>query len=158
MTFVVLSVLAVAIATVALLFDQHPGWIAFGGLVAVSVWRTLGVSVSIDGEQLLVRNVLRTYRLPIGEIDIRPRVVDPRLEYYASASTAGLPAIPTASGDNTAQAAKWYMLEHGEDRYFIDALMGRWPTNHERLAWKLRQEIFAARGGPPGGGTTSSNE
>lgn len=157
LTFVVLSGLGIAIATVALLIDQGPVWVAFGALVALAVWRTLGASVTMEGDELVVRNVLRTFRLPIAEIDIRPRVVDPRLEYYAAGDTTGLSEIPTASDDNTAQSAKWYVLEHGKDRYFIDALMGRWPANHERLAWRLRQEIRAARGEAGDGVTTETS-
>ena len=109
-------------------------------------WRLLGLFVSLDRGQLVVRDILRTNRFPVNEVDIRARVVDPRREMYSTGVPDGYPDIPTASDDNTAQTAKWYELMHSKDRYSIDALMGRSPANHERLALGLRQEILAAQG------------
>ncbi len=114
------------------------------------VWRLLGLSVSLERGDLVVRNILKTFRFPPAEVDIRARVVDPRLEYYTPGDSTGYPEVPTAAGDNTPQAAKWYELVHGKDRYQIDALMGRWSANHERLALELRSQILAAPDIAPG--------
>lgn len=145
-TFVVLAGIALTIATIVVLVEPGPVQIGIAVALGALAWRTLSASVTMDGDELVVRNVLKTFRLPIGELDLRPRVVDPRSEYYTPGLATGFPGIPTASDDNTPQAAKWYLLEHGKERYFIDALMGRTPSNHEQHAWRLRQEIVAARG------------
>ena len=38
-----------------------------------------------------------------------------------------------------------YELIEGKERYSVDALMGRIPQTHERLARQLRREIIDAR-------------
>ena len=150
---VAISGLAVVASAAGLLVDRGPVSLVFAALTGLLVWRLLGLSVHFDGEELVIRNILRTFRFPVDEVDIRARVVDPRLEQYSSGGAAGSLEIPTAPDDNTPKAAKWYLLEHGLDRFFIDALMSRLPANHERLAWELRQRILDARGIPPDGDT-----
>ena len=139
-------------ATAGLVAYPGPASIAFAAVAALVVWRLFRLAVYFDGSELVVRNTLRTYRFPVTGVDIRARVVDPRVEYYSSGDSAGHPGIPAAADDNTPQAAKWYELVHGDDRYQIDALMGRTPTHHERLAWELRKQILAARDAAPGTG------
>ena len=145
LTFIVVSAIAVVAATTGLAIEQGPVSIVFAALAALVTWRLIGVSVDLAGAELIVRNILRTFRFPVSQIEIQPRVVDPRREGYAAGSAAETPDIPTASDDNTPRAAKWYMLEHGNDRYLIDALMARTPPHHEQAAWRLRQEILAVR-------------
>lgn len=143
--FVVGATVAFAGPLAATLIDPGPTQLVFlvgGSLVA---WRLLRSSVWLDGRRLIVRNILKTGRFDVGDIDVRARVVDPRVEFYSAGNTDGFPEIPTASDDNTARRAKWYELVYGGDRYSIDALMGRSPSHHEQLAWRLRQEIQAAR-------------
>lgn len=151
LTFIVLSGVAVSGATAGLLIEQGPISVVFAALAGLVIWRLLGVSVDLAGTELIVRNILRTFRFPVNQIDIQPRVVDPRREGYAAGSAVEAPEIPTASDDNTPRAAKWYMLEYDNDRYLIDALMARTPPNHEQAAWRIRRDILAARTDTPGG-------
>lgn len=132
--------------------DSGPPSLAFAALAVVGIWRLLSVSVSFDGRDMVTRNVRETIRFSVDEVDIRARVVDPRQEMYSSGNPEGFPDIPTASDDNTSQAAKWYELIHGKDRYSIDALIARSPANHEHLAWELRRQLVAVRGIAPGEG------
>ena len=145
LAFMVLSGIVIVAATTGVLVGKGPVSVVFAALAALAVWRLLGVSVDLAGTELIVRNILRTFRFPVSEVDIRARVVDPRREMYAAGDTEGYPEIPTAADDNTPQAAKWYVLEHRDNRHLVDALMARAPANHERMAWQLRQEILAAR-------------
>ena len=143
--FLVVSGIAIVAATAGVLIEKGPISVVFAAIAALAVWRLLGVSVDLAGTELIVHNVLRTFRFPASQVDIRARVVDPRRETYSAADTEGYPEIPAAADDNTPQAAKWYVLEHRDNLHLIDALMARTPPNHERLAWQLRQEILAAR-------------
>lgn len=145
MAFLVISGVAVMAATVAVVLDPRPVSVAFAALAALAVWRTLRLGVYIEGNELVIANIRKAVRVPLDEADVRARVIDPRQEGYSAASAFGYPAIPADPDDNTPRAAKWYELVHGEDRFHIDALMGRWPANHERLALQLRNTILAAR-------------
>ena len=144
---------ALVAATVGVLVEKGPISLAFAAFAVVVAWRLFGLSVSFDGGELAVRNILRIFRFPVDEIDIRARVVDPRQEFYSSGGPEGYPAVPTASDDNTSRVAKWYELVHGKDLYSIDALTARSPANHEHLAWELRQQILAARDIAPDDGS-----
>lgn len=117
----------------------------FAAVAALAAWRLLGVAVYLNGRELIVRNIQRTFRFSVSHVDIRARVVDPRKEFYSPGLGDDYPDVPTATGDNTAQAAKWYELVDGDERYSVDALMARSPKNHERLAFELRQEILSFR-------------
>lgn len=121
--------------------------LVFGGLAVLVAWRLLSVFVSLEGRELVVRNTWGVKRFPIDEIDVRARVVDPRLERYFAGKRGEL---PTAADDNTVQVAKWYELAQGEEIHSIDALAGRSPANHERIALELRRQILAERGTKPG--------
>lgn len=146
MAFKVVAVVALVAAIAGTLIERGPTSLVFAVLAALVAWRLLGLSVSLGDGKLIVRDILRTRRFPVNQVDIRARVVDPRREMYSAGEPAAYPDIPTASDDNTVQTAKWYELVHGEDRYSIDALMARSPANHEHLAWQVRQEILAAQG------------
>ncbi len=112
-------------------------------LTALLIWRSLSLSVELDGDELVVTNLLKTYRFDVDAIEVEPRVVDPPVEL-----TDPDFEIETRPDDNTRRAAKRYVLKHGESLHYIDSLMGRSKKNHERLAWELRQEIKAARKSP----------
>ncbi len=145
MFFLTVAGIALVAATAGLMADRGgPGSLAFAALAALVVWRLLSLSVHFEGGELVVRNILKTFRFPAKDVDIRARVVDPRVEYYSSGDSAAYPDIPTAAGDNTPHGAKWYELVYGNDRYQIDALMGRRSTEHERLALEIRHQILAA--------------
>lgn len=147
--FKAVAVVALIAATAGTLIEQGPISLVFAALAILLAWRLLGLSVSLEDGELIVRDILRTRRFPVNEIDVRARIVDPRREMYSAGDPAGYPEIPTASDDNTVQTAKWYELVHGKDRYSIDALMARSPANHEHVAWRLRRGILAALGTPP---------
>ena len=150
LSFVVISGLTLAAVRAGLWVEVGTVSVAFAALAALVAWRLLGVSVSCEGSAIVVRNILNTFRLPANEIDIRARVVDPRREQYSVGATDGYPEIPTTADDNTVNAAKWYLLEYGSARYQIDALMGRSPANHERLAFELRRRLLDIRDIAPG--------
>lgn len=143
--FKVVAGMALAGATAGVLVEKGLISLAFAALAVVVAWRLFGLSVSFDEGFMVVRNILRTIRFPVDEIDIRARVVDPRREAYSSGNPGVYEELPTASDDNTSRAAKWYELVHGKDLHSIDALTARSPANHERLALELRQQILAAR-------------
>ncbi len=153
MAFQAVAVVVLVAAIAGTLIERGPISFVFAGVAVPVAWRLLGLRVSLDGGELVVRDILRTKRFPLNQIDIRARVVDPRREMYSAGDPAAYPDIPTASDDNTVQTAKWYELVHGQDRHSIDALMARSPANHEHLAWQLRQEILAARGTRPDNGS-----
>ena len=144
-TLVVVAGIGIIAAIAGLVITPGPVSAFFAALVALAAWRLLGLAVHLNGNQLVVRNILRTRRFSVSHVDIRARVVDPRKEFYSAGEPDGYPDIPTATGDNTPQAAKWYELVEGKDRYSVDALMARKPKDHEHLAIELRQEILAAR-------------
>lgn len=144
-TLVVVAVIAILAAIAGLVIAPGPVSVSFAALTALAAWRLLGLAVYLNGNELVVRNILRTYRFSVSQVDVRARVVDPRKEFYSAGEPDGYPDLPTATGDNTAQVAKWYELVEGKDRYSLDALMGRAPSDHEHLAIELRQEILSAR-------------
>lgn len=137
--------IAILAAIAGLVIAPGPVSVSFAALTALAAWRLLGLAVYLNGNELVVRNILRTYRFSVSQVDVRARVVDPRKEFYSAGEPDGYPDLPTATGDNTAQVAKWYELVEGKDRYSLDALMGRAPSDHEHLAIELRQEILSAR-------------
>ena len=138
----VFATLALVAATVGLLVETGLASLAFVVLAVVVAWRLFGLSVSFEGEEMVVRNILKTARFPVDEIDIRARVVDPRREAY---SPGRYPEPSDAPDDNTSPAAKWYELIHGEELHSIDALAARSPAHHELLALELRRHILNHR-------------
>lgn len=143
LVFIACVMVAAAIAGLAI----APGLVSmfFAAVAALAAWRLFRVAVYLNGPELVVRNIQRTFRFSVSHVEIRARVVDPRKEYYSAGLSDDYPDVPTATGDNTPQAAKWYELVAGNERYSVDALMTRAPRNHERLAFELRQEILSLR-------------
>lgn len=144
-TLVVIASVAVAAAISGLTISPGPVSMFFAALAALVAWRLIGVAVYLKGRELVVRNIQRTFRFSVSDVDIRARVVDPRREFYSPGLADDYPDVPTAPGDNTPKAAKWYELVDGNQRYSVDALMARAPRNHERLAFELRKEILSSQ-------------
>lgn len=146
LVFKLMAGVLVAVGLAGMLFAGGAASLMIGALALFVAWRLLGVFVVVDAGALVVRNIWWTKRFPVGEVDVRARVVDPRGERYFPGEPGGTREIPTASDDYTVKAAKWYEVAHGDDVHSIDALAGRNPPNHERLALKLRHQVLAARG------------
>ena len=113
----------------------------FAGLAVVVIWRIMRIGVFLEGEQVVVRNMIKTRRFFVGDVDIRPLVTDPSMK-----GDDDPPDRSTAEGDLPPRIDTRYVLAHGADHHEIEALMGRSAADHAREALALREAIIDAAG------------